>query len=179
MDDVTVIGGSGFLGSHVADELTQRGFQVTVYDRKPSPWIRDNQIMIVGDMLDENALKNACKRAKYLYHFGGISDIGEARDRPLDTIQTNVIGAAKVLEVACSIGVERIVYASTMYVYSSAGSFYRVSKQAAEAVIEAYAEHCDLSYTLLRYGSLYGPRAQAWNGLKRYVSQVVNESRLI
>lgn len=178
MDKATVIGGSGFLGSHVVDELTRRGVEVTVFDRIPSPWIRDNQSMRVGDMLDGEALASACDGARYLYHFGGIADIGEAQARPFATIKTNVLGVATALEAAQTSGVERFLYASTMYVYSAAGSFYRASKQAAETIIEAYAEHFDLGYTLLRYGSLYGPRAQAWNGLRRYVRQVVKEGRL-
>lgn len=65
-----------------------------------------------------------------------------------------------------------------MYVYSPYGSFYRASKQASETIIEAYHEEFDLDYTLLRYGSLYGPRAQEWNGLKRYVSQLLKGSSL-
>jgi UDP-glucose 4-epimerase len=178
MDKATVIGGSGFLGSHVADELTRRGYAVTVFDYAPSPWIRDSQDMMIGDMLDSTSLERACVGSRYLYHFGGIADIEEAKARPFKTIETNVLGAATALETAQAVGVERFVYASTVYVYSAAGSFYRASKQSAETIVEAYAESFDLDYTLLRYGSLYGPRAQAWNGLRRYVRQVVQEGRL-
>jgi UDP-glucose 4-epimerase len=74
--------------------------------------------------------------------------------------------------------VERILFASTLYVYSQQGSFYRVSKQAVELLIEAYHERFGLEYTILRYGSLYGPRAQEWNGLKRYVTQAVRQGRI-
>jgi UDP-glucose 4-epimerase len=178
MDKATVIGGSGFLGSHVADELTRRGYAVTVFDRIPSPWIGDTQNMIVGNMLDRDALEKACDGIRYLYHFGGIADIGEAKTRPFETIETNVLGVAMALEAARAADVERFLYASTMYVYSASGSFYRASKQAAETIAETYAEHFNFDYTLLRYGSLYGPRAQAWNGLRRYVKQVVVEGRL-
>jgi UDP-glucose 4-epimerase len=178
MDKVVVIGGTGFLGSHVADELTHRGYHVTVFDCIPSPWIIDTQEMVVGNMLDSNALEVVCEGARYVYHFGGIADIGEAKDKPLETIESNVMGASTALEVARITNVERFLYASTMYVYSTAGSFYRASKQAAEIIIEAYAERYGLDYTFLRYGSLYGPRAQAWNGLRQYVKQVVQERRL-
>ena len=82
------------------------------------------------------------------------------------------------MEVSRAVGVERFLFASTVYVYSKSGSFYRASKQAAETIIEAYSERFDLDYTMLRYGSLYGPRAQQWNGLRRYVEQVVREGRL-
>ena len=40
---VLVVGGSGFLGSHVADELTNKGFKVTIFDQKKSKWINKNQ----------------------------------------------------------------------------------------------------------------------------------------
>ena len=114
MDKAAVIGGSGFLGSHVADELTRRGVRVTVFDCIPSPWIRDSQIMMVGDMLDAEMLARACDGARYLYHFGGIAHIDDAKARPFETIQTNVLGTATVLEVAQTAGVERFLYASTM-----------------------------------------------------------------
>jgi UDP-glucose 4-epimerase len=65
-----------------------------------------------------------------------------------------------------------------MYVYSNYGSFYRASKQATEVIIDAYHEKYGLEYTLLRYGSLYGPRAQNWNGIRYFVSQIVNNGRL-
>ena len=178
MVKATVIGGSGFLGSHVADELTRRGYRVTVFDCVSSPWFNSSQNMVIGDMLDSNSLLDACDGSRYIYHFGGIADIDQAKQNPLQTIRSNVLGVAHVLEVARAVGVERFVYASTMYVYSAAGSFYRASKQAAETVIEAYACEFQIDYTLLRYGSLYGPRAQSWNGLRSYVKQIVEEGCL-
>ena len=88
------------------------------------------------------------------------------------------MGASTVVQAAAKVGAERFVYASTMYVYSPYGSFYRASKQAAETLIEAYHEQYGIDYTFLRYGSLYGPRAQEWNGLYKYVSQVISERKL-
>lgn len=178
MDKVVVIGGSGFMGSHAADELTARGYAVTILDAVSSPWLSKNQEMIVGDILDQSLLNQALDGAKYVYHFAGISDIAEAKELPYDTLNLNIMGTVKVLEAAVKAKVDRIVYASTMYVYSPYGSFYRASKQSAETIIEAYHEAFDIDYTILRYGSLYGPRAQKWNGLKRYVSQLVKEGKL-
>ena len=178
MDKVVVIGGSGFMGSHTADELSNRGFDVTIFDKSISPWLKENQNMIEGDMLDIDQVSKAIKEAKFVYHFGGVADIGDAKKIPFETINHNVISAAVVMEAAAKEGVKRIIYASTMYVYSPYGSFYRASKQAAEAIIEAYTEEYSLEHTLLRYGSLYGPRAQEWNGLKRYVDQVIRDGKL-
>ncbi len=178
MDKVVVIGGSGFMGSHVADKLSDAGFKVTIFDFKPSPWLREDQKMVVGDMLDKEAVSNVVKGSKYLYHFAGIADIGEAKVQPVDTINLNVMGVTIALQAAVEANIERFIYASTMYVYSTYGSFYRASKQAAEVIIEAYHDQYGLEYNLLRYGSLYGPRAQDWNGLRSYVRQIVQNSRL-
>ena len=178
MEKVVVVGGSGFVESHTADELSNRGFSVTIFDIKKSPWIRDDQQFVEGNMLHLDELSYALKDAKYLYHFGGIADIGEAGKRPFDTINLNVMSAAVAMEAATVADIDRIIYASTMYVYSPYGSFYRASKQASEIIIEAYNEKFDIDYTLLRYGSLYGPRAQKWNGLKKYVDQVMRDGKL-
>ena len=59
MENVLVVGGAGFLGSHTADELSDRGYTVTILDRVTSPWLKSDQKMIVGDILDEESLKQA------------------------------------------------------------------------------------------------------------------------
>jgi len=166
------------MGSHVSDELSRQGYSVTIFDNKPSPWLKEDQEMIVGDMLDLNALRNAFRDATYVYHFAGIADIGEAAARPYDTIYLNVMGATAALDEAVKAGIKRFIYASTMYVYSPYGSFYRASKQAAENIVEVYNDKYGLDYTILRYGSLYGPRAQEWNGLRKYVTEVIQNGKL-
>ena len=178
MDKVVVIGGAGFLGSHTADELTRRGYRVTIFDQIESPWLLGSQETVVGDVLDLDSVQSALEGAKYVYHFAGIADIDESRARPFETINLNIMGVATALNAAQLAGVERFLYASTMYVYSPFGSFYRASKQSAETIIEAYHERYKLDYTLMRYGSLYGPRAQSWNGLRKYVSEVVKTGKL-
>ena len=90
MDKVTVIGGSGFMGSHVADELTNRGYDVTIYDVVPSPWLKKNQKMVEGDIQDLKTLQNCIRDSKYVYHYAGVADIGESADKPIDTIKTNI-----------------------------------------------------------------------------------------
>lgn len=177
-EKVVVVGGSGFMGSHTADELSKQGYQVTLFDKVESPWLRDDQEMVVGDMLDREAVDKVIEGASILYHFAGVADIGEAASRPFDTINLNVMGATVALDAAVNANIERFIYASTMYVYSHQGSFYRASKQAVEQIVEAYSEAYDLDYTLLRYGSLYGPRAQEWNGLRGHIHQIIKENRL-
>ncbi|MBN2140990.1 MAG: NAD(P)-dependent oxidoreductase [Desulfovibrionaceae bacterium] len=177
-DKAVVLGGSGFLGSHLADELSRKGFETVVFDRVPSPWISGGQTMVVGDILDPEALSEAARGARYVYHLAGIADIGQAASRPRTTITTNIIGSVNVIEACLKAEVERLMFASTVYVYSNQGSFYRVSKQTVELLLESYRETMGLNYTIMRYGSLYGPRAQEWNGLKRYVGQAAREGRI-
>jgi len=177
-DKVVVIGGSGFLGSHLADALSEAGYAVSIFDVRHSPWLRPDQEMILGDIRNEKALGDCIAGARYVYHLAGIADIGEAARSPRVTVEHNIIGSTAVLQSCLQAKVERILFASTLYVYSRQGSFYRVSKQAVELLTEAYHERFGLEYTILRYGSLYGPRAQEWNGLKRYVTQAVREGRI-
>jgi len=175
---VVVIGGAGFIGSHTSDELTSRGYDVTVFDIRSSPWLREDQKAVIGDMLDIDALTSVFEGARYVYHYGGIADIEDAKQQPYKAIELNVMGVTASLEAAVRCGVERYVYASTMYVYSTYGSFYRASKQAAEAIVSSYSEHYQIDYNILRYGSLYGPRAQPWNGLTSYVEKIIRDRRI-
>ena len=173
-----VIGGSGFMGSHVADELSNRGYGVTIYDKKESPWLREDQTMFLGDVLDLEQLRQAIDDSDCVFHFAGEADIEASRKNPYGSIESNIMSTLGILESIKDSKINRFVYASTMYVYSPFGSFYRASKQASEILIEAYNEEYDINFNLLRFGSLYGPRAQAWNGLKKYVQEIVKEGQL-
>lgn len=178
MARVCVIGGSGFLGSHVADALSASGHQVCVYDRRPSSWLRDDQEMVVGDLLDVDRLSSAIAGCEIVYNFAALADLNEALDKPLETVRINVLGNAHVLEACRLNGVRRFLYASTVYVYSREGSFYRCSKQSAEHYVEEYQAAFGLDYTVLRYGSLYGPRSDHQNGLWRVVNEALKTGRI-
>ena len=178
MNKVLVIGGSGFMGSHTADLLSDNGYVVTILDKVTSPWLRDDQTMVVGDAMDSNVLTSAMNKVDYVFYFAGIADIAEAKVNPYKTIEVNIMGLTKALEVGVKNNIAKFIYASTMYVYSAQGSFYRASKQAAEVIIEAYQENYQLSFVLLRYGSLYGPRSQNWNGIKGFARQVINHGAI-
>ena len=76
---VVVFGGGGFLGSHVADALSDAGHRVTVFDLRPSQWIRADQAMVTGSILDVDAVDAAVAGADAVYNFAGIADIDEAK----------------------------------------------------------------------------------------------------
>ncbi len=166
-----VFGGSGFLGSHLADALTDRGIDVTIFDRVPSRHARDGQRMVVGDILDASAVTNVLADCDYAYHFAGLADLDDATTQALETVRLNIEGTVKILDAAVRARVKRVIYASTIYVYSALGGFYRCSKQAGELYVEEYQKRYGLDYTILRHGTLYGPRADMRNSLHRYLRQ--------
>jgi UDP-glucose 4-epimerase len=173
-----VTGGSGFLGSHLVDELACRGHTVVVYDQKPSDSLPPDQKQVIGELDDFELLCRTIAGADYVYHYAALSDLNAARDKPRETVQANVAGTVNVLEAARRAKVKRFVFSSTIYVYSGEGSFYRASKQACEAYIEEYQHHYGLDYTILRFGSLYGPRADESNGLYRLLREAARTGNL-
>jgi UDP-glucose 4-epimerase len=175
---VVVFGGSGFLGSHTADVLTEGGHKVKIFDIKNSPYLQKGQEMVVGNILDKKAVEKAVTGCDVVYNFAGMADIDEAYTKPLETIERNVIGNTTILEACRKNKVKRFVFASTIYVYSDSGSFYRSSKQACELIIENYNEAFSLPYSILRYGSLYGPRAKDNNWIRKILKQALTEGKI-
>ncbi len=175
---VLVTGGSGFLGSFIADTLSEQGHAVTLFDREPSPYLRPGQTMVLGDVRKPETLKAALEGAEAVFHLAALADLNAARSLPVETAEINIIGTVNLLQAALEAGVGRVLFASTVYVYSRAGGFYRCSKQAAEAYIEEFQRHHGLPYTILRYGSLYGPRADATNGVYRLLRQAMGEGKI-
>lgn len=168
-----VFGASGFLGSHVADALSATGYQVRLFDQSPSPYLKPGQEMIVGDVMDLDQVIAAAKGAAFVYNFAAIADIDEAHNKPIAAATINVMGNMHVLEAARLAGVRRYVFASSVYVYSESGSFYRASKQAAERFTETYHERYGMEYNILRYGSLYGRRSDLRNGIYRMLHEAI------
>ncbi|MBX9703306.1 MAG: NAD-dependent epimerase/dehydratase family protein, partial [Silvanigrellaceae bacterium] len=173
-----VFGGSGFLGSHVSDELSARGYKVIVFDKKKSPYLKSNQEMIVGDILNKDDIQKACENADYIYNFAGIADINQAKDLPAATIELNIVGNHNILEVALRNGIKRFIFASSVYIYSESGSFYSVSKQTSEKIVELYYERYKLPFTILRYGSLYGKRADNRNTIYNFIESALKNNEI-
>ena len=176
---VLLTGGSGFLGSYTANALTEAGFKVRIFDCEPSEFLTADQEMIVGDITDLDNVVEAAKDCDYIYHLAGIADIEEAKERPIDTGRINIVGTINALEAARINNIKRFVFASTVYVYSDRGSFYRVSKQACENYIETYKMVHDIPFTILRYGSLYGRRAGPTNGIYKLIKSAIDTGEII
>ena len=178
MGRILVTGGSGFMGSHLVDALAERGHEVTVFDRAPSRWLPSSARMVSGELADLARLTDVVRGHDVVYHLAGFADLNAARDRPLETVHANILGTVHLLEAMRAAGVQRFLFASTVYVYSREGGFYRCSKQACESYVDEYAACYGLRYTVLRYGSLYGPRADRSNGVHRLLAQAMAEGRI-
>jgi UDP-glucose 4-epimerase len=176
--NILVTGGAGFLGSHVADSLSDAGHNVTIFDIRISPYLRSDQNMITGDLMNEEEMNSLVKGMDVVYHFAGIADIDECKVKPVDTARINILGTVNLLEACRKVMVQRFIFASSAYVYSDAGYFYRTSKQACESFIENYSELFNLKYTCLRYGSLYGPRADERNSIYRLIQQALQNGKI-
>ena len=176
---VIVFGGSGFLGSYVADALTEAGHDVTIFDCCESKYLKDGQKIIIGDITDQKAVENAVQGCDVIYNFAAIADIDIAKRKPIDVVKVNILGNTYILEAARKAGVKRFVFASSVYVYSRIGAFYSESKLASEKIIETYYRQFGLPFTILRYGSLYGPaRSSHLSSINKWINQAIKEKKI-
>ena len=165
---ILITGGSGFVGSNLADYLTEKGHKITIFDSKKSKWLKKNQKFIKGDLLSDN-LKLAVKNKDIIFNFAAISDIDEAIKKPIETVKVNILGTLRLLELIKKKPIKRFVQASSIYVNSDNGSFYRCSKKASEEFIEEYSKLHGIKYTIIRYGSIYGKRSDIKNGVYKLI----------
>lgn len=176
--NILIFGGSGFLGSFVADEFTKQGHHVTIFDKTPSTYLQHSQEMVVGNLLDRQAVHEVVDGQDLVYNFAGFADLNASINNPLPVLELNILGNANVLDACVTHSVSRFVYASTAYVFSSKGSFYGVSKRCSEKIIEEFSRQYDLDYTIIRYGSVYGPRSDSQNRIYKLVKQALVERKI-
>jgi UDP-glucose 4-epimerase len=175
MVKVCVFGGSGFLGSHLADSLTKQGYNVTIFDSQKSSWLKEKQTMVIGDIMDQDTVEKVVKNSEIVYNFAAIADLNHCITEPKKSALVNVIGNINILEACRKHHVKRFVFASSIYVYSGQGGFYKCSKQASESYIEEYQKRFGLDFTILRFGSLYGPRCGEENTIHRMIKKAIEE----
>ena len=178
MKNVIVFGGAGFLGSHVADNLFKEGYNVTVFDINESTYLNKKVHFIKGNINNREDVEKAVVNKDIVYNYAGVSDIDEAAEKPYETIYTNIIGNSNILEACRKNNIKRFIFASTIYVYSNSGLFYRSSKQACELIIENYHKKYNIDFTIMRYGSLYGPRSDKKNTIYRFLSEALQNKKI-
>mgnify|MGYP001443000851 CR=1 FL=1 len=176
---IVVLGGSGFIGSHLCDLLSSKGHKVNIFDIKKSQYKKKNQKMYIGSILDKKKLSLAVRGCDFVYHFAALADLDIASNEPLKTAKINIIGTINALEICKKYNIKRFIFASSIYANAEEGSFYGSSKQAAESYIEKFYKNFGLNYTILRFGSLYGNRSGRGNGIKILINSGIKKGKLI
>jgi UDP-glucose 4-epimerase len=174
-----VLGGSGFLGGAIAQELVDRDHDVTVLDVAGSQAACDARHgagaveFVAGDILDREALRAHVTGADEIYHLAGKLGTSELDDTPALAVHVNVIGSINVFETAIAAGVARVFHASKPNVWLNA---YTITKGAAEQLGALYDR--DASSTQLcslRYFNAFGPR-QAHAPVRKLVPTFVRQA---
>lgn len=180
MKKVLVFGGFGFLGSYLVNELIERGYHVTVADIKKDPELIQRVKFHNCNIIDPESVAKVFEASNYdiVYNLAGFANLDDAIRFPVETIKLNVLGNMYIVEECLKNKIDRFVYASSAYAMSNKGSFYGVSKLASEKIVEEYLKKHDLSFTILRYGSVYSEKPYNNNYIYNLVKQAVLEGRI-
>jgi UDP-glucose 4-epimerase len=178
---VLVIGGAGFIGSHVVDELLKEDVkQVIVYDNfcrgnreNLELALKDPRVRIFelgGDILQSDILISAMKESDYCIHLAALWLL-QCYEYPRAAFDVNIRGTYNVLEACRDAIIKRLVYSSSASVYGDAQqipmteehpfnnrTFYGATKIAGEAMCRAFNDRYGLPYLGLRYMNVYGAR---------------------
>ena len=176
---VVIFGGSGFLGSYLADELLRNNFNIIIADTQKPKINHPKQKFVKVNILNLESIKSVIKGAEAVYNLASLANLDDAAKDPLQTININVMGNLNLLE-ACRINgkIKRFIYASSAYALSNKGSFYGISKQLSEKLTIEYQDKFNLKYTIIRYGSVYGERAYQNNYIYQLLYHAIKYGEL-
>jgi UDP-glucose 4-epimerase len=178
---VLVVGGAGFIGSHIVDELTHEDLkEIIVYDNfcrgtmtnleetQNDPRVRIYEIG--GDICQTDILNSAVKGVDYVIHLAALWLL-QCYEYPRAAFDVNVRGTFNVLEACVTNKVKKLIYSSSASVYGDAleipmteehpyhnKTFYGATKIAGEQMCRAFYYRYGLNYVGLRYMNVYGPR---------------------
>jgi UDP-glucose 4-epimerase len=194
---VLVIGGAGFIGSHVVEALLQTDVaEVVVFDNF-SRGSRDNLKLALtdsrcyvypngGDIRDTDVLDDAMQGCNAVVHLASMWLL-HCQDFPRTAFDVNIAGTFNVLEACVRRGVQRIVYSSSASVYGDAvrtpmeedhplnnRNFYGATKISGEAMFRAFHSRFGLSYVGLRYMNVYGPRQDQQSAYSGVIPALLN-----
>ena len=178
MSNVLVFGGSGFLGSHIADTLTNNNFKVTIIDIKESKYKKKDQIFIKEDISNLKSNSNIYKNCDYIFNFSGIADIEESLKNPIQTITNNILNNFNLLEASKNNNIKKYLFASSVYAGGRSGNYYSISKNSCEDYIMMFSKLNKLNYTILRFGSLYGLRSGQENGMYNFIKDAIINNKI-
>lgn len=172
-----VTGGSGFIGSHVVEQLLEADArEVVVFDklvrRENLPLDVNSSLRVIeGDVTDADAVVAASEGADGIFHMA-VLPLGPTIESPRLGLEVNVVGTFNVVEAAQRAGAAKVVFSSASSVYGEthetmdethpldARTMYGASKIAGEYLLRAFNDRDGLPYVTLRYMNVYGPRQQ-------------------
>ena len=177
MEHYLVTGGCGFIGSHIAEALVERGDQVRIFDDLSSGYeknlaaIHDQVEFVRGDIRNVNDVQSAMDGITRVFHEAALVSVFESLDDPGKNHDINITGTLNVLEAARQAGVRRVVWASSAATYGdspelpkietmlpSPVSPYGMAKLSGEYYMNVYAACYGIETVSLRYFNVYGPR---------------------
>jgi len=175
----TVIGGAGFVGSHLVDRLLRENpSEIRVFDNLKRGTkanlegaLADPRVQLIEASITEpDAVRQAVQGADGVFHLAALW-LDECLKFPRAAVDVNIGGTYNVIEACHEAGVERVVFSSSASVYGNAleipmteehpfnnRTFYGATKVAGEQMFRAFNEVHQLDYCGLRYMNIYGPR---------------------
>lgn len=172
-----VTGGAGFIGSHIATALVERGDRVRVLDNLSTGHldnlapIADRIELIQGDLLDAQAVSDAVQGVDCIFHQAALASVPRSVEAPLETNAACITGTLTLLEAARKANVRRLVYAASSSLYGDRVepiktesdlpaplSPYGVAKLAGEYYCRAFMATYGFETVSLRYFNVFGPR---------------------
>lgn len=177
MSRCLVIGGNGFIGSHLVDALARAGHAVAAFDRfSAGPRFVDRSVIrMTGDFLNRADLVSAVRNQDFVFHFLSLTSPATAESDPTLDIRTNTIQSVELFDICASAGVRRLYFASTggaIYGDSGGGtkterdptlpvSPYAIGKLSIENYLRYFRATRKLVSTVFRISNPYGPRQPA------------------
>lgn len=185
--NIKLIGGNGFIGSHVYDILKNL-HDVTIIDIGKS--IGKHQYSYCDIVEDADRLMDLLKGADIVYLFTAVSEAAKNHEDPSNAVAVNIVGLHNVLAACVKNSVKRIVFSSTGWVYSeclenavnedtglnlNAGTnVYSATKICGEVLVRSYQKSFGLDYTILRYGTIYGQRMNPRTAVNSFLTAARN-----
>ena len=182
---ILVVGGAGYIGSHVARELLDKGYGVAVYDNLSSGCrenIFDDEEFVEGDILDKKLLSETMQQGyDGLIHLAALKAAGESMVEPEKYAVNNITGTINILNAASAHGLKRVIFSSTASVYGHPHytpidekhptlpeNFYGHTKLAIERLLDWYDRLRGIRFAALRYFNAAGYDTQGRvRGLER------------
>ena len=158
---VVVVGGQGFLGGAIAQELVNRGDSVVVFDKDADEQVCAGLFgvsaveVVRGDITKPRDLYDAFRGAGEVYHLAGVLGTSELEDSVLGAVEGNVVGSINVFAAALKADVPTVFFPAKPNVWLNT---YTITKFAAEQFAQLFAAQHEIRIPSLRYFNAYGPR---------------------